>query len=156
MNENTIFFAVQQGDLPTIQRLATDKTTLEAKDQDGRTPLMNAVIDHKEEVLNLLISLGADCRACDKTGFTALHFAAQNYAESIATILLENGAVIDAQDNQGNTSLHKAVFNSQGRGNMIKLLRKFGADPHRLNKHGTSPLSLSHTIANYSTTEFFS
>jgi uncharacterized protein len=87
--------------------------------------------------------------------FRPLHFAAQSNAVDVAGILLDAGAPVDPMDSNGNTPLLKAVFNSRGDGNLIKLLRARGADPYAKNKHGNSPLKLARTIANYDVRQFF-
>ncbi len=42
-----------------------------------------------------------------------------------------------------------AVFESQGRGEMIKILLAAGADRNRKNNHGVSPAELAASIANF-------
>jgi uncharacterized protein len=155
MKEHEIFSAIYRNDLESVKEFTRDRTVLEVRDRAGRTPLINAALGGKVELLHLLLSLGADCNASDKAGFTPLHFAAQDYLEEIANLLIDHGAVVDARDEHGNTPLGKAVFNSRGRGEIIKLLRDHDADPRATNKHGVSPLSLSKTIANYPVAQFF-
>jgi ankyrin repeat protein len=50
--------------------------------------------------------------------------------------------------------LSHAVFESRGRGEMIRLLLSFGADKALKNKHGVSPENLARTIANYDVSIF--
>jgi ankyrin repeat protein len=92
--------------------------------------------------------------AQNNEGWTALHFAAQDYQAEMARWLLEHGAAVDPQDQHGNTPLWRAVFNSQGRGNMISVLLGKGADADRRNRHGVSPRELASTIANYDVERF--
>ncbi len=47
------------------------------------------------------------------------------------------------------------MFNSKGRGEMIELLREWGADPFLANNFGKTPLELSRMIANFDTAQFF-
>jgi ankyrin repeat protein len=84
-----------------------------------------------------------------------LHFAAQGWSPLACIALLDAGAPIDARDNDGNTPLSRAVFESRGRGGVIRLLRDRGADPTLTNDHGVSPLSLPRTIANFDVRRFF-
>jgi hypothetical protein len=77
---------------------------------------------------------------------TPLHFAAREYQLGTAQRLIEGGANPNAQDNHGNTPLWRAVFESRGRGEMIKLLLSTGADKAVKNKHGSSPKDLANTI----------
>ncbi|HZM82946.1 MAG TPA: ankyrin repeat domain-containing protein [Candidatus Limnocylindrales bacterium] len=55
----------------------------------------------------------------------------------------------------GNTPLFVAVFNSQGRGDLIQLLRGAGADPFKQNSSGQTPVGLARLIANYDVAQFF-
>lgn len=126
------------------------------RDPDGRTELHHAVIDSKFELVQSLLAGGSDATAQDKAGWTPLHFAAQRYAIEIATLLIQHKAAIDVQDVFGNTPLWRAVFESRGRGEMITLLRRAGADPLLKNRHGVSPLSLARTIGNDDVAQFFS
>jgi ankyrin repeat protein len=56
---------------------------------------------------------------------------------------------VDAQDIHGNTPLSRAVFDSKGRGQVIKLLLSSGANKDLKNKHGISPEDLAKSIGNY-------
>jgi ankyrin repeat protein len=125
-------------------------------DRDGRTELHHAVIDGHLEIVRSLLAAGGDVTVQDKAGWTPLHFAAQRGAIEIATLLIQHKAGVDVQDTFGNTPLLRAVFESRGRGEMIALLRRAGADPLQKNRHGVSPLSLARTIANYDVAQFFS
>jgi ankyrin repeat protein len=124
-------------------------------DRAGRTPLHYAAADADVQQVRQLLATGLIAAASDDDGWTPLHFAAQSNSADVATILLDAGAPVDTTDSSGNTPLWKAVFNSQGDGKLIKLLRARGADPHTKNKHGVSPLKLARTIANYDVRQFF-
>jgi ankyrin repeat protein len=121
----------------------------------GRTPLHYAALEADADRVRQLLDSGSIADAADDNGSTPLHFAAQSNAADAAGLLLEAGASVDARDSYGNTPLSKAVFHSRGFGEVIKLLRAKGADPHTKNNHGVSPLSLARTIANYDVRQFF-
>jgi len=117
--------------------------------------IIEAVISNNINEVKRLLSKGVNVNEHDKIGFTALHYAAQNYLLEIATILLEGKAEVDSKDIHGNTPLFKAVFNSKGNGEMIKILLRFGANKDLKNNHGVSPFELSKTVANYQIAQFF-
>lgn len=73
----------------------------------------------------------------------------------MAKMLLEAGAKVDVRDAHGNTPLSTAVFNCRGDGEMIRLLRKWGADPYAKNNHGVSPLDLARMIDNFDIAKYF-
>ena len=62
---------------------------------------------------------------------------------------------MDAVNSNGNTPLFTAVFNSRGRGELIKLLRHHGADPWHPNNTSQTPIGLARLIANYNVAQFF-
>jgi ankyrin repeat protein len=59
------------------------------------------------------------------------------------------------QDMHGNTALWRAVYESRGRGEMIRILCAHGADKNLRNKNAVSPEELARTIANYDVMQFF-
>jgi len=124
-------------------------------DEFGRSQLHYAARDADVKLAERLISRGADVNLADKNGWTALHFAAQAQSAAVAALLLDAGAQIDPQDVHGNTPLFKAVFESKGAGDTIKLLRARGSDPLSKNKHGQTPVGLARLIANYDAKQFF-
>jgi uncharacterized protein len=124
-------------------------------DKLGRTPLHYATFEGKADLARSLLAAGADASTKDKSGWTPLHAAAQSYSVEIAALLIQHGAAVDAHDEHGNTPLWRAVFESRGRGEMIALLRRSGADPELQNFHGVSAIALARAIANYDVAQFF-
>ena len=56
----------------------------------------------------------------------------------------------------GCLALFVAVFNSNGRGELIQLLRSRGANPNHANASGQTPVGLAKLIANHDVVKFFS
>jgi ankyrin repeat protein len=121
----------------------------------GRTPLHYAALYGDSALVLELLKNGQNPDAADDNSWTPLHFATQSSAYEVVQILINQGATIDSRDSHGNTPLSNAVFHSRGNGEIIKLLRSVGANPHAENLHGVSPLKLAHTIANYNMHQFF-
>ena len=87
-------------------------------------------------------------RLCpDESGWTPLHFAAAANHAIAAQLLLDASAAVDAADTDGNTALFRAVFAYAGDDSTIRVLRRAGADPRRLNRHGQAPVGLARLIA---------
>lgn len=123
--------------------------------QDERSALHFAAMDDDVSTIEALLASGESPDVQDEQGFTPLHFAAQQHSLSAATALLIAGATVDMENVFGNTALFVAVFNSNGRGELIRLLRSQGADPLHSNASGQTPLDLARLIANYDVAQFF-
>lgn len=150
--------AVYRQDVEKIKKLIVQGDVLDSQDSDGRTPLMHAILAENAsiEVVNLLLRLGADPNIRDRDqGWTALHFAAQVVRLDLVVALIDAGAKIDVEDEFGNTPLWRAVFSSQGKGDVIKALLSAGANPDKKNIHGVSPKILASNIANFNVSLFF-
>ena len=128
-------------------------------DEYGRESIHYVVIDqpesdHEIEITRLFES-GKDINKQDNNGWSALHFAAQKQSVIAVKTLLKCGANVELKDSYGNTPLFRAVFCSEGDGQIITLLLSHGANPDSENDHGVTPRSLASTIANYDNEKFF-
>ena len=151
-----VHMAVMRNDLPALREVLSKSKSIDSRDREGRIPLFYAAQDGNVAIASELLGHGADVNARDRNDESPLHFAAREYRIEMASLLLDHGASPNAQDANGNTALHRAVFESKGRGEIIKLLVARGADPVLANKSGVSPKGLATTIANYDVAAFFS
>ncbi|GAA1656876.1 ankyrin repeat domain-containing protein [Fodinicola feengrottensis] len=124
-------------------------------DRQGRSELHYCALTGSSADAAILLDAGEDPNLQDRDGFSPLHLAAQQQNVPVAVVLLDRGASVDAVNKFGNTPLGVAVFSSQGRGEMIDLLRKAGADPRKENASGQTPVGLAHLIANYDVAQYF-
>jgi ankyrin repeat protein len=114
-----------------------------------------ALIDDIESLIRLLRE-GADPNDVGRDGMTPLHFAAHGYSCRAAWALIESGAQVDKTDRHGRTPLWMAVYGGKKGGEMIRLLRKSGADPYlRIEKGVPSPLELARQIADIDVKQYF-
>jgi ankyrin repeat protein len=112
-------------------------------------------VEGDAEQARALLVIGQDPELRDRNGATPLHLAAQHGNLGVVTVLLDAGARVDTADKHGNSPLFAAVYGYQGRGDLIELLRRHGADPHHANTSGQTPAGLARLIANYDVKKFF-
>jgi len=87
--------AVQDGNLPTVQKLLADGADVNTADSTGGTPLHWAVWKRQSDIANVLISSGANVNAENNQGATPLYFASAKGDANMVKLLLEKGARID-------------------------------------------------------------
>ena len=100
---------------------------LEAKDEEGKTPLAAAVEDYTFEAMPILLERGANLEARDNNGRTPLGAAIENGVFEAMHLFLKNGANLESRDNNGHTPLVLAV--RFGKIEMAEYLLERGADP---------------------------
>eukprot|EP01084_Bolivina_argentea_P213319 362320_1 len=117
-------------------------------DRYGKAPLNEAAALNDSEMVNILLSYGADVHLLDRhskrLSWTALHHAAKEGAVMAISSLLEVcGAeeIIDLPDEVGNCPLHIAVAFNHSEATL--LLLQAVADPNLVNASGLSPYSLA-------------
>ena len=104
-----------------IRILISEGADVNAKNKDGRTPLMDAAkFSNNPEIVTLLLEAGADVNKKGRSDYTPLMFAS---TPEVATLLIEAGADVNAKDKWGNTLLFYAKTPE-----IIKLLNAAGAE----------------------------
>ena len=133
-------------DLARVKELLALGADPNTPNDEGRPPLVSALLGGSLPLLDLLLDAHADVNARDPHGWTPLHFAAQEVLPQMAARLLERGADVNAQDEEGNTPLARAVFFARGRGNVVQLLRQHGAKDDLPNLAGETPRQLAQRL----------
>jgi ankyrin repeat protein len=119
-----IYSAVKRGETSTIKDiLKRNSRLINAKDNDGLTPLHYAVTAGRKELVSLLLARGADVNARDNRGATPLHLAVDRVQREIAHYLISRGADINARTNNGKTAL--AWAQERGHSEMAEFLRRY-------------------------------
>lgn len=107
-------------------------------DEEGWAPLHSAASNGSVEIVEILLSRGADVNQKNDGGRTALHYAASKGRFKIAELLLSHGAKINAKDKVGCTPLHRAA--STGNSEVSEFLIEEGAEVDDVDKAGQTPL----------------
>ncbi|MHB0935529.1 MAG: ankyrin repeat domain-containing protein [Armatimonadota bacterium] len=90
-----------------IRYLIEKGIPVDARDPQGRTPLMIASDNNALAAARQLLDSGADPKAQDHAGATPLHYAL--YSVDMARLLLDRGADVNARDQRGATPLSRAT-----------------------------------------------
>jgi ankyrin repeat protein len=133
-------------DLLRVRDVLARGASPDARDREGRPPLVSAILGNSVALVGLLLESKADVGAADPHGWTPLHFAADEVLPQMVSLLVAKGADVNVRDDEGNTPLHRAVFSARGRDEVIRLLRKHGARDDVKNKSGETPKSLAERL----------
>ena len=117
-----------QLDLEDIRVLIDAGADVNAKDEDGWTPLLLAVDCGHLEALQTLIDVGADVNAKNNSGDTPLHYmVSYDSNPKVLHALINAGADVNAKNEDGKTSLYYAMEKGWS-GEYLKILIDAGAD----------------------------
>lgn len=116
--------AVKNGDIVKVRQLLERGADVNARNENGTTPLHFAARYGNTDIAKLLIERGADVNA--KKEGTPLHWAIYHRNTDIAKLLIEKGADLNALDESYNTPIEEVVI--LGRIEVAKLLIEKGAD----------------------------
>ena len=101
--DSLIHKAVRDGNIEVVKQYLDAGTDVNAKDENGVTPLHQAAFGGQKEVVELLIAAGADVNAKEEDGWTPLHFAAEGGHKEVAELLIAAGAEVNVRDKWGRT-----------------------------------------------------
>ena len=89
---DSVFRAVREGNTDMVKSLLSSPgADVNARDERGRTPLLEAASFGHEDICRVLIAAGADVKAKDKDGKTALMLAVQGDHEEVVRVLKQAG-----------------------------------------------------------------
>ena len=117
---------VAKGDFEAARKLIEQGADIEAKDPGtGASVLHYAVMRGNPDILQYLLSKGADVNSRTKNGTTPLHTAVLYNRYEVAEMLLNKGADVDAKSSSGATPL--AIATAARNRSLADLLRSRGA-----------------------------
>lgn len=124
-----------------LDRLARP-TTINARDDFGRTALHEAARAGALQSVRRLLDLGADVKLGDVYGTTPLHLAARGARLEVCMALLDAGADVNAANKLGGRPIHDAVSSRYAAA--VRLLVSRSADRQAKDRFGRSPADLVH------------
>ena len=134
--------AIVGNDIDRVGYLLKHKARVNSYDDQGYTPLINAIRSGYVAVATYLVEHEADVNLPDRTGWTPLMWAAWTDSPASARMLIARGARLDAVDNDGLTPLAIAAQNAKVK--TVPVLLDSGADVNaRVTKGGYTPLMLA-------------
>lgn len=101
------------GTLEGVEQFIQAGADIEAPDEYGFSPLIEAAIANKVNVASLLLDYGADANNADVTGRTALHWAVDNHNIELCELLLANKADPNAYTTAGQPILVYPLLRQQ-------------------------------------------
>ena len=148
--------AVMDGEVDTVKELAAQGKALAATDSDGNTALYWALVEdncevdtcamsaQQQEIVDILLTNGANVSVTNEWQETPLHFAAgTNGAQDIIRDMLNRGADVNARDDVQMTPLHWAV--TYGLDENVEILLNRGADMNAKDVDGYTALDFAIT-----------
>lgn len=136
-NWNTPEFA-RDGNVQAVAACVASGRDVNARNEQGQTPLHHAVANRDSAIVAWLLDAGANTGAANLRNETPLHHAVQARDRAIVTLLLEAGAGPNARSHEG-TPLHLAANNWTDSVVMTALLQA-GADVGARDGTGATPL----------------
>jgi len=102
-HEDPNSFARRHMFLLILKTLPKDPIILNAKDEDGNTPLMIATATGQEDVVETLLQMGADVNVQNKNGETAIMLAVAEKQTDIIRMILQKDPDMSLQSSKGLT-----------------------------------------------------
>lgn len=131
--------AAYEGDLTEIERLLTEGAETEARDGNGRTPLIVAAFASQDDAFAALVKGGADVTAQDAVGYDSVTIAAVANDPELMSLALSLGGRNDAiHTNWNGTALIAAAH--LGHAEVVRRLIAAGAPLDHINNLGWTAL----------------
>jgi len=111
---------------------------LNVQDRNGNTPLMWAVSEGREDIVQLLVDSGADVNIQNYAGETALILASSQGFNTVCCFLIENGAELNIASLDGASAAHLAA--ACGHTEVLITLANHGAYFNAQDDEGDTPL----------------
>ena len=109
-SSDALHFAVRSGNLQEVSKLLSSGADVNARDELGGTPLLDAAWSGNVDITRVLLQHGADVNATHReAGSTALEYAVLTGRTAVVQLLLAAGADINRRYRYDQTVLHLAA-----------------------------------------------
>jgi uncharacterized protein len=134
MGNSALAIAARMGRLPLVKALldadgGVKSDQIDRANVEGSTPLIQAALANRVEIVKLLVEAGAKTDKANAQGETALSAAAFNANSELAELLLKRGAAPDTVDATGKSVIVYAA--ARGAAHIVEKLLDAGVDPNR-------------------------
>ena len=143
---DALFLGIRNSDIRTVESALARGAKVDARSEEGDTPLMSAAVYSTADCMRLLLDRGAEPNAQDMRGGTALMRSVRDLSK--VKLLLDRGAEVDARSGRGVTALMVAA-NSPGKSDVVRLLLDRKADPHAADAADTSTLMYATDLGDF-------
>jgi ankyrin repeat protein len=111
--DRALLKAAKKGNIEAAKQALADGADVNAKVEEGWTPLHLAAENGHKEIIELLIAKGADVNAKGRWGSTPLLLAALYGHKEVVELLISNGADVNARDFLGMILVDVAIWHSK-------------------------------------------
>lgn len=140
--DQALIYHAAHGNAGGVVQALDNGADIEARDENGLTPLMWASQQDVAAVVSLLLQRGANPYLTDRAGWTALHCAASNGSvDGMQELLKACRDGMDAVNKDGETPLMLAI--RMHRKELARALMAAGADVRASNNEGQNPLDVA-------------
>jgi hypothetical protein len=135
--------AAQEDDLEALAALIAGQDVNLRDERSGTTALEHAVKNANLEMVELLLSSGANVNAKNENGETVLMMLDDDATSDLVWDLINAGADVNLKDDSGNTALMQTA--SENNSEALKALLDAGAEVNARNENGRTALMLAAT-----------
>jgi len=153
---SAMMYAIQAGHTKVIHTLFkySDLVAPCLPNNQGITPLMAAIDNKQQEIIDILLPVTKNLDFVDKYGASVLHYAVStNNLKLVKSLIGMKGVTINLQDEDGATPLLEAV--EIGAVSIVSFLLKNGVDINLKNNEGKTAQQLAEEKGNKEIIELF-
>lgn len=137
LDRTPLHIAAGLGDTQKVINCLKRGDDVNARDKQGITPILMALLENQQEVVELLLQQDVDLNITDKDGTPPLSVAAGLGNAPIVKMMISKGSKIDHQEKDGWSPMHYACH--RGHSEIAKILLENGADPGLKDVKGLTP-----------------